>query len=121
WVPHTVRRNNNGGFAAPRWYQVNVTGGTVAANLPQATTWDPDGGQVMHRWMPSLAVDRAGNLAMGYSTSNLSTFPSIKYAGRLATDPVNTFSYTEQTLLTGTAAQTTIERWGDYSSMTLDP
>jgi hypothetical protein len=121
WVPHTVRRGNTTGFAAPRWYQVDVTGGTVAANLPQAATWDPDAANVMHRWMPSLAVDRAGNLAMGYSTSSSTTFPSIKYAGRLATDPINTFSQTEQTLLAGTGSQTTSARWGDYSSMVLDP
>ena len=122
WVPHTVRRVNTTGFAAPRWYQANVTGGTVGASLPQATTWDPDGANVIHRFMPSLAVDRAGNMAMGYSTSNATTeFPSIKYAGRLAADPVNTFSQTEQTFFTGTGSQTGINRWGDYSSMTLDP
>ena len=61
WVPHTVRRGNTTGFAAPRWYQVDVTGGTVAANLPQAATWDPDGANVIYRFMPSLAVDRAGD------------------------------------------------------------
>ena len=122
WVPHTVRRGNTTGLAAPRWYQADVTGGTVAANLPQATTWDPDGANVNNRFMPSLALDRAGNLAMGYSMSNGTTvFPSIMYAGRLAGDPANTFSLTEQTFFTGTASQTGIQRWGDYSAMTLDP
>jgi hypothetical protein len=121
WLPHTVRRANTTGFAAPRWYQVNVTGGTVNASIPQAATWDPDGANVLHRWMPSLALDRAGNMAMGYSVSSSTTFPSIRYAGRLAADPVNTFSQTEQILFTGTASQTTTTRWGDYSSMTLDP
>ena len=43
------------------------------------------------------------------------------YAGRLAADPINTFSQTEQTFFTGTASQTGINRWGDYSAMTLDP
>jgi hypothetical protein len=128
WAPHTVRRGNTSGFAAPRWYQVNVTGGTVNANLPQATTWDPDGANVVNRFMPSLALDRAGNMALGYTTSNGTTeFPSIKYAGRLSTDPVNTFSLTEQVFFTGTASQTGVTnppfttRWGDYSAMTLDP
>ncbi|HEU5108002.1 MAG TPA: carboxypeptidase-like regulatory domain-containing protein, partial [Micromonosporaceae bacterium] len=121
WNTHTVRRANTTGFAAPRWYQANVTGGTVAANLPQAATWDPDGANVMHRFIPSLALDRAGNLAIGYSTSSSTTFPSIKYAGRLAGDPINTFSKTEQVLFTGTASQTGSTRWGDYSAMTLDP
>jgi hypothetical protein len=121
WMPHTVRRANTTGFAAPRWYQVNVSGGTVAAALPQAATWDPDGANVMHRFMPSLALDRAGNMAMGYSTSSSTTFPSMAYAGRLAGDPINTFSQTEQFMFTGTASQTGSSRWGDYSAMTLDP
>ena len=127
WVTHTVRRANTTGFAAPRWYQVNVTGGTVAPNMPQATTWDPDGANVIHRFMPSLAVDRAGDLALGYSTSSASTKPAIKYAGRLATDAINTFSQAEQVLVQGTGTQTgicggaTCTRWGDYSAMTLDP
>lgn len=122
WLPHTVRRANTSGLAAPRWYQVNVTGGTVAASIPQASTWDPDGANNVNRFMPSLAVDRAGNMAMGYSMSNGTTmFPSMAYAGRLAGDPVNTFSLTEQTFFTGTASQTGTTRWGDYSSMTLDP
>src|SRR5205814_3044831 len=96
--------------------------GTVAGAIPQATTWDPDAANVVHRFMPSLALDRAGNMAMGYSTSNATTiFPSLAYAGRLAADPVNTFSLTEQTFFTGTASQTGSTRWGDYSSMTLDP
>jgi hypothetical protein len=121
WVPHTVRRANTTGFAAPRWYQVNVSGGTVAATIPQAATWDPDGANVVHRFMPSLAVDRAGNMALAYTASSATEFPSIRYAGRLATDPVNTFSQTEQTLFAGTASQTTSNRWGDYSSAMLDP
>ena len=126
WVAHTVRRGNTSGFAAPRYYQVNVTGGTVAANLPQAATWDPDGANVMYRFMPSVALDRAGDMALGYSTSSSTTLPAIKYAGRLATDPVNTLSLTEQLLIQGTGTQTgscggTCTRWGDYSAMTLDP
>ena len=126
WVPHTVRRANTSGFAAPRWYQVDVTGGSVAANLPQATTWDPDGANVIHRFMPSLAVNRNGDLALGYSTSSSTTKPAIMYAGRLSGDPANTFSQTEQILIQGTGTQTgscggTCARWGDYSAMSLDP
>jgi hypothetical protein len=127
WATHTVRRGNTTGFAAPRWYQVDVTGGTVAPALPQAATWDPDAANVIYRFMPSIAVNRNGDLAMGYSTSNSTTKPAIKYAGRLAGDPVNTFSQTEQLLVQGLGTQTgncgssTCIRWGDYSAMTLDP
>lgn len=127
WATHTVRRANTTGFAAPRWYQINVTGGTVAANLPQAATWDPDGANVMHRFIPSLAINRAGDMALGYSTSSSTTKPALKYAGRLAADPINTFSQTEQLLIQGAGTQTgtclgsTCTRWGEYSAMTLDP
>lgn len=126
WTPHTVKRTSLG-FAAPRWYQADVTGGTVATNLTQSATWDPDGSNVTYRYVPSLAVDRAGNLAMGYTTSNSATNPGIKYAGRLSTDSAGTFSQTEQTLIQGTGTQTgtcggtTCRRWGDYATMTLDP
>src|SRR5205814_2535919 len=87
WLPHTVRRANTTGFAAPRWYQVNVTGGTVAPSTVQGATWDPDGANTFYRFMPSLAVDHVGDMAIGYSESNSTTNPQIKYAGRLAGDP----------------------------------
>lgn len=127
WTTHTVRRGDTTGFAAPRWYQADVTGGNVNANLSQASTWDPDGANVLHRFMPSLAVNRLGDLALGYSTSSSTAKPAIKYAGRLAGDVINTFSQTEQTLIQGTGTQTgncgstACARWGDYSAMTLDP
>lgn len=126
WATHTVRRALNG-FAAPRYYQVPVTGGTVGPTITQAATFDPDGANVIHRFMPSLAVDRAGNMAFGYSTSSSTTKPAIKYAGRLATDPINTFSQTEQVLIQGAGTQTgncgtgPCIRWGDYSAMSVDP
>ena len=110
-----------------RWYQANVTGGTVAANVVQAATFDPDGANTFFRFMPALAVDRAGDLAVGYTKSNSTTNPQIKYAGRLAGDPVNTLGQSEQTLIDGTGAQSgncggsACTRWGDYSGMALDP
>ena len=55
--------------------------------------------------MPSLAVDRLGNMAIGYSVSSATMYPAIRYAGRLAADPVNTFTQTETTLFDGTGAQ----------------
>ncbi|HEX3143780.1 MAG TPA: carboxypeptidase regulatory-like domain-containing protein [Pyrinomonadaceae bacterium] len=131
WVAHTVRRASTPtdltGFSAPRYYQVPVTSGTVGPTITQAATYDPDGANVMYRFMPSVAVDRAGNMALGYSTSNSTTKPAIKYAGRLATDPLNTITQTEQVLIQGNGTQvgncggSPCTRWGDYSAMSLDP
>jgi uncharacterized repeat protein (TIGR01451 family) len=120
WDSHTVQGTTTT-MAAPRWYQTVVTGGTVAATTTQAATFLPD--TTVNRYMPSVAVDRAGDMAIGYSASNATLMPAIRYAGRLATDPVSTLPQTETSLVEGTGAQTGtgLTRWGDYSAMSLDP
>ncbi|MGE5234399.1 MAG: carboxypeptidase regulatory-like domain-containing protein, partial [Acidobacteriota bacterium] len=126
WDSHTVGASGTASSqAAVRYYQTTVTGGTVASNTTQAFTYSPDAS--LNRFMPSVAVDRAGNLAIGYSTTNGTTDPAIKYAGNLASDPLNAITQTEVSLINGTGTQTgncgggTCTRWGDYSAMTLDP
>lgn len=118
WDTHTVL-GGVASTAAPRYYQTTVTGGNVAATTTQAATHTPD--TTVNRYMPSLAVDRAGNMALGYSASSSTLFPAIRYAGRLATDPVSTLPLTEATLIAGTGSQNSSTRWGDYSAMSLDP
>src|SRR5438046_3846679 len=72
--------------------------------------------------MGSTVVDNAGNLAVGFSTSSTSVFPSIAYAGRLLTDPPGTLGQGEATMFAGTGVQLdTVNRWGDYTAMCLDP
>ena len=108
----------SGTTAAPRWFELtNVTAGPVT--VAQQSTYQPD---TTHRWMGSAAMDQQGNIALGYSASSSSINPQIRYAGRLAGDPVNTLPQTEVTLFAGTGSQTgTNGRWGDYSDMTIDP
>jgi uncharacterized repeat protein (TIGR01451 family) len=120
WDTHTVL-GNAASTAAPRWYQTVVTGGNVASTTKQSSTFTPD--TTVNRYMPSLAVDRAGDLALGYSASSATLMPAIRYAGRLSTDPLNTLPQTETSLVEGTGAQTgtNLTRWGDYSAMSLDP
>lgn len=122
WNSHTVRGGSNS-QAAVRYYQVNVTGGSVGSNTTQAATFNPD--TAVSRFMPSVAVDRAGDMAIGYSTSSSTSFPAIKYAARLSSDTANTITQTETSLIEGTGSQSgscggTCTRWGDYSAMTLD-
>jgi len=124
WLAHTVGAGSSN-IAAVRWYQVNVTGGTVTTLAPvQQGTWSPNS---THRFMPSLAVDGSGNMAIGYSLSSASIYPAIAYAGRLAGDPLDTLGQGETLLVAGTGAQTNncggapCIRWGDYSAMSVDP
>lgn len=72
--------------------------------------------------MGSAAMDKLGNLAIGYSISNGSSLrPTIRFAARNVSDPLNTLS-SEVNLQTGTGSQTqSLARWGDYSTLSVDP
>jgi hypothetical protein len=122
WADHTVYSNPGGtGPMAVRWYQFDVTGGTFPATPVQQQTWN-NGGDGLYRWMPSIAVDADGNTAIGYSVSSSTEHPGIRYAGRLANDPLNDLGQGEATMFTGNGSQTdSFGRWGDYSMTTVDP
>lgn len=122
WLTHTI--GNGGGVAQVRWYELPVTGGAIGS-VRQQSTWAPDS---LNRFMPSLAVDKKGDLAIGYSVSDASMYPALRIAGRLAGDPLNTLTQGEQTMVQGGGFQcctfgdgSTNNRWGDYSAMTIDP
>ena len=110
--------------AAPRYYELRraLPGGNFMIQ-EQATFAPADG---VSRWMSSAAEDNQGNLALGYSVSSGAAggniFPGIRFAGRLATDPPGGLFQGEATLINGTGVQrSTGNRWGDYSSLTVDP
>jgi hypothetical protein len=73
--------------------------------------------------MGSVAMDKYGNIAAGYSVVNgVDVFPGIRYTGRLAGDPLGQFTLGEGTIINGTGVQrTTNSRWGDYTSLNVDP
>jgi hypothetical protein len=126
WVAHTFRSSSNGPTGV-HWAQINVTGGTISTTLVQQQLFNPGDG--LYRWMGSLAADKDGNMALGYSTSNGSSpnFPGIAYAGRLAGDTLGALPQAEMQLVAGSGSQANTcggspcDRWGDYSSMSVDP
>jgi hypothetical protein len=109
---------SSNGVAGIRWFEVNnVTSGTPG--FVQESTYQPD---TTWRWMGSAAMDGNGNLALGFSASDATINPQIRYAGRLASDPPSTLAQGEANLFDGTGSQTdTVSRWGDYSDLTIDP
>jgi len=114
WVSRTV---DTGSTFGVRWMEVRGMSGTPS--VYQQGTYAPDAN---YRWMPSLAVNSNGDMAIGYSVSNSSMYPAIRYAGRLASDPLGTLGQTETSLIEGTGSQSGgYNRWGDYSSMSVDP
>ena len=71
--------------------------------------------------MPSIAQDKVGNIAIGYSVSSTSMYPAIRYTGRVPSDPLGRME-SEVSIREGAGAQLpSNDRWGDYSAMTVDP
>lgn len=100
-----------------RWFELRRVG-TGTWTLHQEGTQAPD---AVNRWMGAIAMDGSGNIALGYNvTDATSTFPGIRYAGRQSSDPLGTLPQGEFVLVDGTGSITS-NRWGDYSSMNVDP
>ena len=104
---------------AVEWFEFrNAGSSTTQPTLFQSGTFDPD---TSYRWMPSAAMDKDRNIALGYSKSSTTVKPGIYLTGRLATDPINTMG-AETEMQAGLGSQIGAgNRWGDYSAMTLDP
>ena len=113
-VNHAVTAGSSVGV---RWYEIRSPGATPT--VYQQGTYAPDSN---YRWMGSIAMDNAGNIALGYSMSGTALAPGIAYTGRLAGDPLGTMTQGETTLQAGIGSQTGgLNRWGDYSAMMIDP
>jgi len=113
-VNHSVTAGSSGGV---RWYEIQNPNGTPT--LAQQGTFAPDSS---FRWMGSMAMDQAGDIAVGYSVSSSSLHPSIAFTGRTPSDPSGTLE-AETNIITGGGSQTgsNLSRWGDYSALTVDP
>ena len=105
-----------------RWYEVR--GLSATPTIYQQSTFAPT--DSVWRWMGSAAMDHSGDIAIGYSTSSPASFPSLAFAGRLASDPLGQLSGESQ-LFAGTGSENVafyvppVGRWGDYSALTVDP
>jgi hypothetical protein len=104
--------------AGVRWYEIRNPQDPV---IYQQGTYAPNDG--VHRWMGSVAQDKYGNMAAGYSVVNgTNVFPGIRYAGRLAGDPLGQLPQGEAVMQAGSGVQTTTNsRWGDYTALSVDP
>src|SRR5438094_3371452 len=113
-VNHSVTSGSSTGV---RWYELRPSGGNLT--VFQQGTYHPD---ASYRWMGSIAMDQAGGIGLGLSVSSSSLKPQVHYTGRLASDPAGQMSQGEGTIVNGAGAQTgNLSRWGDYSSMSVDP
>ncbi|TMQ27939.1 MAG: hypothetical protein E6J90_01420 [Deltaproteobacteria bacterium] len=112
-VSHAVTAGTGGGV---RWYELRNPSSPA---IFQQGTYAPD---ASFRWMSSMTFDQAGNIGLGFTTSSSTINPGVRYTGRLVGDAAGTMGQGEATIVAGTGSQTgTLTRWGDYSSMNIDP
>jgi hypothetical protein len=113
--------NTAAGGGGVRWYEFQIDKAR-RASLRQQGTYAPDG---FFRWMASPAIDRFGNIGIGYSFGGAPNFAGQRFAGRLAGDPLGTLTLRETVLVEGEASQSTAprpaERWEDYTTTAIDP
>jgi len=105
----------NGSQVAVRWYELYDPAGAVTVN--QQGTFAPD---TTYRWMASLAEDKNGDIGLGFSASSSSLHPAVRFTGRVPTDPLGTME-SEASIIEPAGSETGASRWGDYSSMQVDP
>lgn len=112
---HSINTASGGGGV--RWYEFRLDGKRDPV-LYQQGTYAPDS---LYRWLPSAAMDRKGNIGIGYSFGGAATYPGQRFAARLATDPPGKLTFHESVVVEGEAAQPRQLRWEDYATTALDP
>ncbi len=112
---HSVDTAAGGGGV--RWYEFRLNKNRDVV-LHQQSTYAPDG---FYRWMASPAIDRRGNIAIGYSFGGTPHFAGQRFAARLADDPPGLLTFHETVLAEGESSQTTTLRWEDYTQTAMDP
>ncbi len=111
---HSV--NTSAGGGGIRWYEFRLDKNRTP-QLYQQGTYTPD---KFFRWMASPAIDRFGNIGIGYSFGGTPNFAGQRFAGRLSTDPRGQLTLREIILAEGEAAQSAM-RWEDYTQTAIDP
>jgi hypothetical protein len=112
---HSV--NTTAGGGGVRWYEFRLDEQREPV-LHQQGTYAPD---EHYRWMASPAMDRQGNIGIGYSFGSARHYPGQRFAGRLADDPPGVLTFEETILVNGGASQTSTLRWQDYVQTAMDP
>ncbi len=108
----------DGGDAQVRWYELRRTAGSSLWEIHQQSTFAPD--LPTNRFTGTLSIDELGNIGLGYTVCSKQVFPGIRLTGQRVGDPLGVMNPAEYTLAEGKESHST-QRWGDYSSMAVDP
>ncbi|MDQ3045935.1 MAG: T9SS type A sorting domain-containing protein [Bacteroidota bacterium] len=126
-----VKVNAATGLRSIKWAEVRQDQSTLAWTMYQEGIYAPADG--LNRWMSSIAMDDNGSIGLCFAVSGSTTAspsqgattnvsPSLRYTGRVATDPLGTMSFAEQTAIAGSGSMTGCgNRFGDYAQTSMDP
>ncbi len=112
---HSIATAAGGGGV--RWYEFRIDK-KGDPQLYQQGTYAPEG---FYRWMPSVAMDKKGNIGVGYSFGGQPNFVGVRFAARRSADPKGRLTLHESVLAVGEASQTNTLRWEDYTTTAVDP
>lgn len=119
---HSV--NTSAGGGGVRWYEFRIDKNRKVSMFQQGT-YAPEG---FYRWMASPAMDKLGNIGIGYSFGGPPHFAGQRFAGRLANDPPGQLTLHETILALGegpeggpAAGRPFAQRWEDYTQTAIDP
>lgn len=122
WNVHTIAL---GTFPAPKFYQINTANTSLVQSgfFFESVTSDD--------WNASIAVNSQGEAFVTWnSTDVLGTGTQhqarIRYSGRQPSDPLGSIPAgstlsNSSVALVGNAESSTVQRWGDYSAVSIDP
>lgn len=112
-LTHSV--DKGAGIAGARWYEIRDPNGTPVVFQSGTVA------SSLNFWLGSIAMDKRGDIALGFNVSSATVNPSVAYVGRTPNDPPGTMESPNKVVLGGGTQQNTSNRWGDYASMSIDP
>jgi hypothetical protein len=116
-ITHSVTQGTGTAMhSAIRWYEFRTP---LTPVIYQTQSYSPD--KTTWRWMPSMAQDQFGDIAVGYNVSSSTVFPGVSYSGRLATAKTGTMGAEISLVAGGGSQQASNANWSSYTSMTVDP
>jgi len=112
---HSIAAKGGGGGV--RWYEFRLDKKRDPV-LYQQGTYAPEG---FFRFMPSIGMDKKGDIGVGYSFGGVPNYPGQRFAAREAGDPKGQLTLHETVLAKGEASQKNTLRWEDYTTTAMDP
>ena len=114
----TVDLDGSDDLAGIRWYELRQNNhGDPWTIFQEGTYAQPDGDSA---FCGAMGLDNQGNIGLAYTVVSASTFPSLRYTGRLVTDSLNQMTIAEDIVVNGSQSNPS-NRYGDYAHLTVDP